>query len=123
MEQYLSPISEWHVQHTRDHWLPFKTVSDLPRDPHLWEKEELWVVLQIDLIYGEHLDQMEGDWGRYLSYDGRIKQVNWLFVGVYTYWINGTIVPIGIVNKVRQLAYKSSLGWKEVHTMVQNYNP
>lgn len=41
-----------------------------------------------------------------LSYGGRIKLVNWVFAGLFFYWINGTTLFMSVFTKVRQLAYK-----------------
>lgn len=41
----------------------------------------------------------------YLSYGERIQLVNWIFAGMFSYWINSTVL-LNFINKVRQTAYK-----------------
>lgn len=44
--------------------------------------------------------------GRCLSYRGRVQLVNWVFAGLFSYWINGTILPDSVISKVSQIAYR-----------------
>lgn len=50
------------------------------------------------------------------SYGGRIQLVNlnWVFAGIFSYWINGIVVSQGVIVKARQIVFRFiwyGLGW------------
>jgi len=51
-------------------------------------------------------EKMLGRWkGRCLSYVGRTQLVNWMILGKFQYWANGSILPCTFIKKIQSLAY------------------